>query len=229
MPRRYNSEDSKRRILAACAKLFLEKGYTNTKVAEILKAADVSVSTFQNIFRAKDGVLTEFVRLMFDRQFGAAKKLTADVPSAAHVYAMETALQLTLTELSESLRDIYVETYTFPETFEMICRRMTAELQAAFGGYLPECKESDFYEMDLATGSMMRGFMVRRCDQYFTLERKIHRYLDVSLCLFHVPEQERAQIIEYVLAVDLRAVAMQVMDSLFSSLSMQFELPPRTN
>ena len=60
MARRYDSADAKRRILAASAKLFLEKGYTNTKLAEILKAADVSASSFQNIFRSKDGVLTEF-------------------------------------------------------------------------------------------------------------------------------------------------------------------------
>ena len=58
MARRYNSEEAKKRILAACARLFLEKGYTNTRVAEVLKAADVSASTFQNIFRTKDGVLT---------------------------------------------------------------------------------------------------------------------------------------------------------------------------
>ena len=55
MARRYNSEEAKKRILAACARLFLEKGYTNTRVAEVLKAADVSASTFQNIFRPRTG------------------------------------------------------------------------------------------------------------------------------------------------------------------------------
>lgn len=77
MARRYDSADAKRRILAASAKLFLEKGYTNTKLAEILKAADVSASSFQNIFRSKDGVLTEFVGIIFGGQFGMARELTA--------------------------------------------------------------------------------------------------------------------------------------------------------
>ena len=57
MARRYDSKEAKRRILTACVRLFLEKGYTNTKVAEILKEADVSAGSFQNIFRTKDGVL----------------------------------------------------------------------------------------------------------------------------------------------------------------------------
>ena len=77
MARRYDSGDAKRRILAACVRLFLEKGYTNTKVAEILKEADVSAGSFQNIFHTKDGVLTELVGMMFGRQFGAVKSLAA--------------------------------------------------------------------------------------------------------------------------------------------------------
>ena len=108
MARRYDSADAKRRILAASAKLFLEKGCTNTKLAELMKAADVSASSFQNIFRSKDGVLTEFVGIMF----GMARELTAGAPSPAHVCAVETALQLVLTEMNENLRDLYVEAYT---------------------------------------------------------------------------------------------------------------------
>ena len=50
---------AKKRILTVCVKLFLEKGYKKATLAEIIEKADVSYSTFQNIFRAKDGVLTE--------------------------------------------------------------------------------------------------------------------------------------------------------------------------
>ena len=224
MARRYDSGDAKRRILAACVRLFLEKGYTNTKVAEILKEADVSAGSFQNIFHTKDGVLTELVGMMFGRQFGAVKAREASLPSPAHVYALETALQLALTELSENLRDIYVEAYTFPATAEIIHRSTTAELQAAFGAYLPGCAESDFYEMELGTAGMMRGYMARRCDQYFTLERKIRRFLSMSLSVFQVPAQEREQIIAFVAEIDIRAEARKVMDALLESLSVQFEL-----
>ena len=131
MARRYDSKEAKRRILTACVRLFLEKGYTNTKVAEILKEADVSAGSFQNIFRTKDGVLTELIGMMFSRQFGAVRPLAANAPSPVYLYAVETALQLAMTELSENLRDIYVEAYTFPATAEIIHRSTTAELQAA--------------------------------------------------------------------------------------------------
>ena len=224
MARRYDSGDAKRRILTACVRLFLEKGYTNTKVAEILKEADVSAGSFQNIFHTKDGVLTELIGMMFGRQFGAVRALVANAPSPVYIYAVETALQLALTELSENLRDIYIEAYTFPVTMEIIHRSTTAELQTAFSAYLPGCAECDFYEMELGTAGMMRGYMARRCDPYFTLERKIRRFLSMSLSVFQVPAQEREQIIAFVAEIDIRAEAKKVMDALFESLSVQFEL-----
>ena len=216
MARRYDSKEAKRRILTACVRLFLEKGYTNTKVAEILKEADVSAGSFQNIFRTKDGVLTELIGMMFSRQFGAVRPLAANAPSPVYLYAVETALQLAMTELSENLRDIYVEAYTFPATAEIIHRSTTA--------YLPGCAECDFYEMELGTAGMMRGYMARRCDPYFTLERKIRRFLSMSLSALQVPAQEREQVIAFVAEIDMLAQARKVVDAVLASLSVQFDL-----
>ena len=211
-------------MLAACARLFLEKGYTNTRMVDILKDADVSASSFQNIFRTKDGVLTAFVEIMFSGQFDAARQLAADAPTPAHVYAVETALQLTLTELNENLRDIYLEAYTCPETLSLIHRRTAAELQAAFGAYLPEATPADFLEMEVGTAGMMRAYMACRCGPDFPLERKISRFLEMSLSVFRVAEDERARILTHVATLDMYLLARRVMNALFESLSMHFEL-----
>ena len=78
---------AKKRILTACVRLFLEKGYNRTTVAEIVRDADVSVSTFQNIFRAKDGVLTELVEFMFSNQFAMARGEAGAKLPPVYVYA----------------------------------------------------------------------------------------------------------------------------------------------
>lgn len=67
---------AKKRILTVCVKLFLEQGYKKTTVAEIVHKAAVSNSIFQNIFRAKDGVLTELAEFMFSNQFSMAWDVT---------------------------------------------------------------------------------------------------------------------------------------------------------
>ena len=77
---------TKKRILAVCVKLFLEKGYKQTTLAEINEKASVSYSQFQNIFRAKDGVLTELVAFMFSSQFGAARKIVGSALPPGIIY-----------------------------------------------------------------------------------------------------------------------------------------------
>ena len=177
MARRYDSKEAKRRILTACVRLFLEKGYTNTKVAEILKEADVSAGSFQNIFRTKDGVLTELIGMMFSRQFGAVRPLAANAPSPVYLYAVETALQLAMTELSENLRDIYVEAYTFPATAEIIHRSTTAELQAAFTRMMIVCLT---YSLD---GTMAAMSGVNRGLGYSMLSAAV---TFVGACVFRI-------------------------------------------
>ena len=157
--RRYDSQDARRRVLAACARLFLERGYTQTRMVDILREADVSASSFQNIFGVKSGVLTALVEIMFSGQFDAARALTADAPTPAHVYAVETALQLALTELNENVRDIYLEAYTCPDTLALIYRRTAGELQAAFGAYLPEATVADFLEMPYSHVRVIKSTM----------------------------------------------------------------------
>ena len=161
MARRYDSEDAKRRILSACVRLFIEKGYKRTTMNDIIHDADVSAGTFQNVFRTKDGVLMELVRVMFEGQFGSARAVVGKNASPVLLYAVETSIQMTLAELNENLREIYVEAYTHPETAEYIYQQTSTELMQIFGKYLPCCNESDFYEMEIGSAGLMRSYMAR--------------------------------------------------------------------
>ena len=85
---------SKKRILKVCVRLFLEQGYKKTTVSEIVHKAEVSNSSFQNIFRAKDGVRTELVAFMFENQFSMARSTAGRQLPPVCVYAVETAKEL---------------------------------------------------------------------------------------------------------------------------------------
>ncbi len=214
---------AKKRILTACVRLFLEKGYKGTTVAEILREADVSASTFQNIFHAKDGVLVELVEFMFSNQFRTARQMAGETLPPVYVYAAETAIQMTLTELNENLREIYLEAYTQPEAAEFIHQNTSSELCRIFSPYLPGYTESDFYELEIGSAGIMRGYMARKCDKYFTLERKLRRFLVMSLSAYKVPEEEQERVLAFVAGLDVRNRAEQVMHQLFAALAMRFE------
>lgn len=214
---------AKKRILTACVRLFLEKGYKGTTIAEILREADVSASTFQNIFHAKDGILVELVEFMFGNQFRMARQMAGETLPPVYVYAAETAIQMTLTELNENLRDIYIEAYSHEEALEYIFRETAKELYQIFGPYQPQLTEQDFYALEIGSAGIMRGYMARPCDDVLTLEKKLVCFLSMSLRAYKVPEDEIHRVLAFMTELDIRAVAQQVMHQLFSALAMRFE------
>ena len=223
MGSRYEKEESRKKILSACVRLFWVQGFRKTPPKQILQEAGVSAGTFYNLYKSKAGVLMELTDFMISQQFGIAGKLSAGGASPALVYALETSIQLALTELNENLREIYIEVYTQPDILERIRQKTTAELQRIFGPYLPECSASDFYEMDIGTAAIMRGYMERPCDLYFTLERKIECFLRMTLTVYHVPEAQISEILQTIAALDIRTIADSVMQRLFTALQMKYE------
>ncbi len=222
---------AKRRILAVCVKLFLEQGYKKTTVSEIVQKAEVSNSSFQNIFRAKDGVLTELVAFMFSRQFKTARTaIGANLPPV-YVYALETSIQLTLTELNENLREIYIEAYTQKEASEYIFRETAKELHAIFGPYQPQLTAEDFYALEIGSAGIMRSYMAFPCNASMTLEKKLSYFIVLSLRGYRVPEDEIHQVLVFLKNMDVRSVAQQIMEQLFHALEMHYDFrlgdPPK--
>lgn len=214
---------TKRKILSVCVKLFLEQGYKKSTVAEIVNLADVSISSFQNLFRAKDGVLTELLHFMYGNQFRHANLIVGTELSPIFIYAVETAIQLTLTELNENLREIYVEAYSHEEALGYI-HRMTAEnLAKIFAAYNPDFTDADFFNCEIGTGGLMRAYMLHPCnDTSFTLNTKLERFLTAALRIYRVPENEIAEVIAFITGLDMRKVAQGVMKDLFEKLAMHY-------
>ena len=81
-----------------------------------------------------------------------------------------------------------------------------------FGRYLPNAALSDFYELELVSAGVMRGLMARKCDMYFTIDRKIALFLRCALKVYDVPETEREAVVARVLEMDLAAVARSTVE-----------------
>lgn len=221
--------ETKRKILTVCVRLFLEQGYKETSITQITENAGVTRGSFQNLFRTKDAVLLELVETMFSGQFSAAKSITGQQLPPVYAYAVETAIQLTLTELNERLREIYLEAYSLPDTAEYIHLHTTAELKQIFGGSFPGYSDSDFYEMEIGTAGLMRGYMARKCDIHFPLDRKLSRFLTAAMRVYRVPEEEQRQVLAFIRPLDIRAIAAEVMEKLFAILEMKFDFKLPSN
>lgn len=215
--------ETKKKILSVCVRLFLEQGYKETSITQIVDEAGVARGSFQNLFPTKDAVLMELVGSMFNGQFGVARNISGDKLPPVYSYAVETAIQLTLTELNENLREIYIEAYSLTTIAEYIYMHTSAELKKIFGENFPEYTESDFYEMDVGTAGLMRNYMAQKCDSEFPLERKIIRFLTAALRVYKVPEDETTKVLAFIESLDIQTIAVRVMHQLFEILEMKFD------
>ena len=220
---RRDSSETKRKILTVCVRLFLEQGYKNTSVSQIVDEAGVARGSYLNLFPTKEKILLDLTETMFGGQFGMARSITDAKLPPVYAYALETAIQLTLTELNENLREIYIEAYSLPETSEYIYLHTTAELKQIFSANFPDYSDSDFYEMEIGTAGLMRNYMARKCDIHFPLERKLSRFLTAAMRVYRVPEDELEQTVRFVERLDIRSIAERVMHSLFQTLAMHYD------
>lgn len=223
MDLRRDSSETKRKILTVCVRLFLEQGYKNTSVSQIVDEAGVARGSYLNLFPTKDKILLDLTETMFGGQFGMARSIADIKLPPVYAYAVETAIQLTLTELNENLREIYIEAYSLPETSEYIYLHTTAELKQIFGANFPDYSDSDFYEMEIGTAGLMRNYMARKCDIHFPLERKLSRFLTAAMRVYRVPEDELEQTVRFVERLDIRSIAERVMHTLFQTLAMHYD------
>ena len=223
MANRNEKEASRKRILSTCVRLFLEQGFKHTPPKQILTEADVSAGTFYNLYRTKAGVLTELTEFMFQNQFTIAGQIAQGETDPVKLYAVETAIQLHIAELTEPLRELYVTAYTLPSTSAYLYRSTAKRLEGIFGDYLPDAEAKDFYEMEIASAGMMRSFMAVPCDVYFTVERKIARFLECALKLYNVPVERRREATAAVLQLDLHAMAAGIIRTTVQQAEKGFE------
>lgn len=214
--------ETRKKILSVCVRLFLEQGYKHTSVTQIVEEAGIARGSYQNQFPTKDAILMELVKTMFGRQFSMAWAVTGEHLSPIYTYAVETAIQLTLTELNENLREIYIEAYSLPNTAEYIHLKTAEKLKEIFSPYLPDHSDNDFYELEIGTAGLIRNYMSKKCDIRFPLSRKLERFLTSSMRIFKVPEAEIQDAVAFVSRQDMKAIAGEVIHKLFTMLEMKY-------
>ena len=215
---------TRKKILSASIKVFLEKGYEGTTAKEIADLTGSSTGSPFSLFSNKEGLLLELTHMMFSGQFELAESLIGEDGDPLLLYGVETALQIYITELSWQLRELYVTAYSLSSTSEYIYEQTAARLAVIFGPYLPRCESKDFYELEVASASIMRGFMAKPCDMYFTVERKLRRFLQCCFKLYDVPPEKYEPVIERVLQLDLRHKAEEMIVRIAQAAEESFQI-----
>lgn len=208
------------KVCQAAAKMFLERGYSHTTTRALAEAAGVNVSAMNREFGSKENILCTLVQYVLNGQYRTAWELIrGKTEDMVIFYAVETALQLHMAESSEAVRDLYLTAYSLAHSSELIHRAVSNELlPKTFAAYLPEPDPRMYYELEIASGSIIRGYIGVPCSPEFTVQQKIARFLDVSLRIYRVPEEKIRECIEFVTQFDLETIARDTIESMMREL-----------
>ena len=105
-------------------------------------------------------------------------------------YAFETTLQLYLAESSEYMREMYNVSYSLFNSSQKVYNTITNKLEYIFKEHLPHLETKDFYELEIASAGIMRGYLTVPCDMYFTMDRKIRKFLETTFKIYDVPKEK---------------------------------------
>lgn len=207
------------KVLHEATELFLTQGYTATSLREIAEAANLNIGSLMHLFSSKEKLLSELVAYVLEEQFQAAEALAAgQTEDKLLLWAAETTLQLHIAESSEHIRELYLSAYSLPTTSEIIRQTISKKMARHFSELHPDFEEKDFYEMEIATSGIIRGFMSVPCDVYFTMDRKVSRFIEVSFLVYRAPDSKAQEALDFMRRFDFPRAAQNAVETMIAQL-----------
>lgn len=205
----------RKQIVLSAAKLFMRQGFTNTSVKEISVESGVSENAIYYEMKTKENILTELIGHVLAKQKLAAIEIVGDITDdRLLLYATEKVLQLHLAESSDQMRELYTMVYSIPKAWDIIKQSNAIRLKNVFGKSHPELALSDFYELEIAAGGIVRGYLSTPCDMYFTMDHKVSRLITSIFKVFDVSEEGISKTLEFISQFDFDELAQDTLNSL---------------
>ena len=205
------------RVVLAAAQLFMKQGFVNTSVKEISIESGVSENAIYYEMKTKEAIIAELIGYVIERQREiTAEKLKGITDDRLLRYCFEKVLQLYIAETSENMRELYTTIYSIPKTWDYIKEINADALKYVFGERFPELDFKDFYELEIASGGIMRGYITVPCNMYFTKRQKVKRYIETTLRVFHVEDETIESTLKFLMQFDFSKLANETVDDLYN-------------
>ncbi len=198
----------KTKVLQTAIKMFLENGYKKTTMRDIASQSKVNYGSLMFAFKNKEALVCELVGYVIDCQFEVVSNYLKNITEDKILqYAVETSLQLHIANMNEQMKEMYIVSYSMANSSQVIYNNITKKLQHIFKEQLPTLEEKDFYELEIAAAGIMRNFLTIDCDKYFTINRKINRFLETTFLIYRVNDNKIKEVLGFIKQIDFENLA----------------------
>ena len=200
----------------------MQKGFEKTTLTDIAKLSGVTKRVIIYEMNSKEELLGHLVANFLDgvtvESDKVSKKLTDD---KLLIFIANEVLQIYMAEMSEDMRNLYIAAYSMPKTSEAVLKRRTDMLFEHFGDMFPTFALKDFYELEIASMGIMRGYMSVPCDMYFTIEAKAEKLITTMLRIYEFDKETITKAIDFIKKIDFPAVSKKAVEDVFRELDIK--------
>lgn len=204
--------ESEIQIIRGAAKLFLQQGFSKTTHRQIAAESGIGLGTITYHYKVKEDMLRILIEELMDYHLDLIDESVERTQNNLFSYALEIAVQIALCENDSKAWDLYYSAYSHPATFDYIKDWAAKKNYHLLHDRLPGLSEEDFKRIENVTSGIELAAFTAPCDRYFTLNNKISLFVDSVLKIYGIPEDERADIIGRVTALDCKKMAGEMFE-----------------
>lgn len=209
MARKKVVNKTKNAIIRVAIEMFLERGFTNTSVRAIAAELGISTGNITFYFPSKEHLLMVLVEMLCDSQWSMLEQQADEEETALMAFCMETMTVAAACEQNEIARDLFLSVFQSELCRNLLRENHVARAERIFSEYCGDWTHQQFRIAEILVMGIQHAVIIPT-DVEIPLSERIAGALNQILSIYGVPENNRAEKIRRILALDYNDIRQRV-------------------
>lgn len=209
MARKKVVNETKNAIIRVAIEMFLERGFTNTSVRAIAAELGISTGNITFYFPSKEHLLMVLVEMLCDSQWSMLEQQADEEETALMAFCMETMTVAAACEQNEIARDLFLSVFRSELCRNLLRENHVARAERIFSEYCGDWTHQQFRIAEILVMGIQHAVIIPT-DVEIPLSERIAAALNQILSIYGVPENNRAEKIRRILALDYNDIRQRV-------------------
>ena len=209
MARKKVVNETKNAIIRVAIEMFLERGFTNTSARAIAAELGISTGNITFYFPSKEHLLMVLVEMLCDSQWSMLEQQADEEETALMAFCMETMTVAAACEQNEIARDLFLSVFQSELCRNLLRENHVARAERIFSEYCGDWTHQQFRIAEILVMGIQYAVIIPT-DVEIPLSERIAGALNHILSIYGVPENNRAEKIRRILALDYNDIRQRV-------------------
>lgn len=209
MARKKVVNETKNAIIRVAIEMFLERGFTNTSARAIAAELGISTGNITFYFPSKEHLLMVLVEMLCDSQWSMLEQQADEEETALMAFCMETMTVAAACEQNEIARDLFLSVFRSELCRNLLRENHVARAERIFSEYCGDWTHQQFRIAEILVMGIQHAVIIPT-DVEIPLSERIAGALNQILSIYGVPENNRAEKIRRILALDYNDIRQRV-------------------